>query len=528
MDRFTILQWMACGMILFAVLGALALPLRGLPSLCNYPMAEDGYLVMSVARHVGMGEGITIDGETATNGFQPLWVFLIAPLFTITGDSRVLGIRLVIFAQACVYALSALLLYLVVSKSFSASRKKFGAVLGVTASAIFVCSYDVWVNAFTGMETGLLFLLYLTVLWVLQNRRRKSIATTVLLGAVAGLLVLTRIDAGFFVVYLGFLLAISDLRRDSWKSSFVSLLVYGGTCLLVTLPWWIFNLVQFHDLMPISGQATTSKVEFFAANIGLASLAVIRSLVPQVPFLRWEPWQAGIAHGSALVGQLIVVGTVCRAHIRHNAPSQNEIKPLITFATALVLSTITLWLWYGTKSWATWFYPRYFSYLGIFGSLLTAAFIVALSRRSLFLAICGLVAIGGFHVRSLTYAFQSLPFEGRLHSGAQLELVDRNVPSSEVVSAGQTGVLGFFRSHVVNFDGKVNSEALAYRGRINDYLEERNIRWVCDTGYVLSFGFAPERNGWTVVAEREHCKLWTQMHSRLLSTNDAAGKSESP
>ena len=35
--------------------------------------AEDGFYTLSVARQIAVGGGITIDGHTATNGFQPLW-----------------------------------------------------------------------------------------------------------------------------------------------------------------------------------------------------------------------------------------------------------------------------------------------------------------------------------------------------------------------------------------------------------------------------------------------------------------------
>jgi hypothetical protein len=55
---------------------------------------EDGYYALAVARHVGLGHGITIDGTLPTNGFQPLWAFLCAPLYALTGGERVLGLRL--------------------------------------------------------------------------------------------------------------------------------------------------------------------------------------------------------------------------------------------------------------------------------------------------------------------------------------------------------------------------------------------------------------------------------------------------
>ena len=52
----------------------------------------------------------------------------------------------------------------------------------------------------------------------------------------------------------------------------------------------------------------------------------------------------------------------------------------------------------------------------------------------------------------------------------QLPLVREGVPDGEVVAAGQSGTLGYFRDNVLNLDGKVNPEALQYRGRMREYL----------------------------------------------------------
>jgi hypothetical protein len=88
---------------------------------------------------------------------------------------------------------------------------------------------------------------------------------------------------------------------------------------------------------------------------------------------------------------------------------------------------------------------------------------------------------------------------------AQLPLVCENVPDGELAAAGQSGTLGYFRDNVLNLDGKVNPEALQYRGRIWEYLRERNVRWFCDwESYVdTCLGEEPERHGWRVVDERE-------------------------
>src|SRR4051812_50088157 len=68
-----------------AVVGAVTLAATAV--MCAAPAArlarvlpvEDGFYTLSVARQIGIGGGVTIDGHTATNGFQPLWGVLLAP-----------------------------------------------------------------------------------------------------------------------------------------------------------------------------------------------------------------------------------------------------------------------------------------------------------------------------------------------------------------------------------------------------------------------------------------------------------------
>src|SRR3712207_561285 len=55
---------------------------------------EDAFYALQVSRQIALGGGISVDGETLTNGFQPLWVALNVPLYLVTGGDRIGGLRL--------------------------------------------------------------------------------------------------------------------------------------------------------------------------------------------------------------------------------------------------------------------------------------------------------------------------------------------------------------------------------------------------------------------------------------------------
>ena len=54
--------------------------LLDLPRLIDNFTIDDTYLYLQLALNVGQGLGFTFDGIHRTNGFQPLWLFCMAPL----------------------------------------------------------------------------------------------------------------------------------------------------------------------------------------------------------------------------------------------------------------------------------------------------------------------------------------------------------------------------------------------------------------------------------------------------------------
>src|SRR4030095_357231 len=90
----------------------------------NEPLLDDGYYVLAIARRIGLGQGVTYDGTTLTNGFQPLWVFLCAPLFWLSDGERLSGVRYVLVFHWLLYALGALLTAALAERVFAKSTDR--------------------------------------------------------------------------------------------------------------------------------------------------------------------------------------------------------------------------------------------------------------------------------------------------------------------------------------------------------------------------------------------------------------------
>ena len=54
----------------------------------NRVVADDAFYYFTIARHLAAGHGATFDGLAPTNGFHPLWLLLLTPVFALTGVLR--------------------------------------------------------------------------------------------------------------------------------------------------------------------------------------------------------------------------------------------------------------------------------------------------------------------------------------------------------------------------------------------------------------------------------------------------------
>ena len=55
----------------------------------NGYLYDDSFYAFKIAQNIASGHGATFDGVHPTNGFQPLYVFLLVPLFWLFGSNLV-------------------------------------------------------------------------------------------------------------------------------------------------------------------------------------------------------------------------------------------------------------------------------------------------------------------------------------------------------------------------------------------------------------------------------------------------------
>jgi len=141
---------------------------------------DDAYYYFKIAQNVSEGHGSTFDQTTRTNGYHPLWMWLLVPVFSLAKLNLVLPLRVVLVLCSLLH-FGALTLILLALEQMGVDQ-----LIGLGAGLLFVLS-PAWNDALlAGTEMALN--LFLVALFVFVLNRAFACLEQDLAGASAGLI----------------------------------------------------------------------------------------------------------------------------------------------------------------------------------------------------------------------------------------------------------------------------------------------------------------------------------------------------
>ena len=445
-----------------------------------------------------MGRGLSADGIHLTNGFQPLFTMMASIPYLVTGGNRVAGLRGVLALSALCYGTTGFLVGQICRSMFAPGTRAyrlaapFGAVCYLAASFVIVTSFN-------GLETGALLLAYALIWWYWATHDLQSLTQQTILGALLGAAVLARIDSVFLVGAVTAYLA--------WRRQVRAAAVAGATAILVSAPWWIYNIALTGSLMPTSARSEHAWA-LSAFRVKVMVQAVSNDVMPWPYLNRFDIfWATSLRF--ACVALMIAV---CLRLTRTSAAVPGSVTSgrVSSFGRLIVSAAGLLMVWYILYSFATYFYARYLAPLtmvAVVGG--TWLLFRAIGSRSAAVPV-GIAAVLSVVGIAVFCALDIVKFPGNVMLTQQVSLVESRVPPGSAVAAGQSGTLSYFRDGVVNLDGKSNINALAHAGHIPQYLDSLKVQWICDwPSYIHRYlGANPAAIGWHLVATRGDFELW--------------------
>ncbi|MCB9136149.1 MAG: hypothetical protein H6636_12030 [Anaerolineales bacterium] len=221
---------------------------------------DDAFYYFVTARNVATGHGFTFDGIAHTNGFHPLWMFILIPIFAI--PDLILPLRLLAALLILLNLGTALLLYRLTRRHFSPG---VAFLTALTFSLLRIIHTETTKG---GVEAGLNVFLITLLLNRLADTDLRNLRGVLLTSVVASLTFLARLDNIFFAGFGGMWLLLKQWHipgpqtSEVWyrtlpkslRSNFGSLVAYFLPFMLVVVAYMTWNQIGFGTLTPVSGQ----------------------------------------------------------------------------------------------------------------------------------------------------------------------------------------------------------------------------------------------------------------------------------
>ncbi|MEM6890619.1 MAG: hypothetical protein AAF636_21175 [Pseudomonadota bacterium] len=468
--------------ILFFGVGYRLFPLfAGAEQQARFFITEDGYLMLTVARNLALGNGLSVsDGTIATNGVQPLATFIYTLPYLFTGGDKQESLFWVILIMATWSVMATAAIY-----AFArAVLAPIDAVpLAALAAVLWFVGPLALLHSMNALETGLyvgLVAATMTVFGAICARPGLyTYRDQVLLGCLCGLVFLARIDGAILVMALFAVrfVYVQVSGQASFREAVAEAFPTGLLTLVFALPWLLHNHIFFGSIMPISGPAQSLDA-VFGNNLNILPVKVFETMFPMFPIPSGIERVPSIVMGTTALAALVFVTFLLRILITRH--------PQWPMIVAYTLYGAGLMTYYGLFFGAGHFLSRYMAPLGPL-LIVSAIWVAVMIFRPLFGTRAGaMLQVAGLAASVLAVALLvRLTLPGVKDQGhfQVVEWVEDNVGAEDWVGAIQTGTLGYWHDRTINLDGKVNPDALTARrdeGDVLTYVTEADIKYLVD------------------------------------------------
>jgi len=483
-------------LLLLALCLALALRMwvawQPVPVLLERNLPDDAYYYFVLAHHAVQEGTVSLDGVNTTNGFHPLWLVLLLPVFGAAdtpGDLQVhLALSLgVLLDLVCLLALAR-----------ATSRLAGFPAPGVIAAFVYALNPMAVLQSTNGLETSLsmaLLGLFLAafVAWLSPERPGKR---ALLVGVLGGAAFLARSDNAFFLA-VAFAMAFFHWRKDPAKR--LSVFQAGAVAALVAAPWFLWSKLVVGSWIQESGMAVPIAIRYrFELAEGQGFGAAIVESIRQMTYPNL--WLRGDPTGLPLVGGGILwlwVLLRLAARWRHDQrPFEKQIMTILLGSGAL------LFFFHAGLRW----YPRPWYFSPMAGAFAVAAGLALQSagqRRTWNGLACVAIAIYFLASGALLWRLGLYPWQREMRLASQW--ISSATPVGSSVASFNAGIYAYYGGRqVVNLDGVVNHAAFdAVKDRaLAAYILSAGIGYLVDYDSAVHREYAPLMgNGYPEILE---------------------------
>lgn len=491
---------------------------RPLAIIDNLLFPDDTYISLAIARNIALGHGMTFDRLGVTNGFQPLYVFLLVPLFQAIPNDLSLPIHIALSIQAILSTGTAYLLARLVSHIVNRLAGFFALTLWLFAPAAIH-------QGINGLETGVA-LFFVALAFALHFGALMPglppIRRLVLVGFIVGLAVFTRIDNIILIPLLMGDLLWQQKQKGNRAAGLQQAIILGFFAFLILAPWLLVSYQCCGSFIPESGKAVRFQalasfhdIPGQTATLWVYNGILTLRILAEIPLQLDHPIAWSLAAGCLVLGLWVnhkrESGWYAPLKNLAHMPWLRRLWPVWAYALGLLAV-------YNIYVMAYWFFVRYFYAVAWVLTILIAAALAGMahevSRRGRSLPSPLQTALLPLSLRQATavitfilllwflpglhrFMFVS-PAQGGYYNIARW--ANAQFPEAVVIGSAQSGALTYFahpNMTVINMDGVANPDAFAalQAGQQFDYLRQVNleyiINWPINTDLLRDYGGEP-------------------------------------
>jgi hypothetical protein len=493
------------------------------------PLVDDAFYSLNVSRHIARGEGPTCDGINFTNGFQPLYVFLMVPVYWVWPNDPIKPVYAAMTLLALASAGAGWFL-------FRIARRRWGPGPAWFALGCYCFSPYFIIHGINGLETSLAALGWMAALDIYYGRIKPGgdrWRDRAILAAVLAALVFTRIDGGILAaaIALDYLLRRAPGGKPM-RDRMIGISQVAALALLLYAPWVVWNMVYFGTPLPTSGSAVRLLSQMFGDEELIFKLPAFELGRPPLDFYLGNFLYI---FDVRIYGQLffpsdqiyLLMSKILKA--LRMPPLSFVLVSLALFTAGMVWArrversmdaifiAVALMLGaYGFVIFGHWFFTRYLFPVELCLLLLSAAVLRDLmgrvSKTRAVYVLAGIALIYGvIFYRSARFNFLDNKMDKIENFYLAARSLDETIAPKTRIGVFQSGTIAYFSNHqVINLDGVVNERAgrALRENRLSQYLADNNITHVADYGWILNrLLFQPlspaERNSFKLVSPRD-------------------------
>ena len=481
-------EWPTIAIITVGILLQVFLITRPIETVTATTLSDDAFFYFKVAHNISQGFGSTFDGVNPANGYHPLWMLVLVPIFQWFGSSvpDVPPLYALLYLSVAMNLVTAFVVARILTR-FAESRW-----IRAFALIIWVLNPFLLYQQLNGLETSLalfffsfVFLLALRIEERKQNNLDARARDYWLIGALSAFMIMARLDMAFYLVaFLAWIFFREGL--SGWKNALRTAAIPA----VFTGIYELWNYVNFKMILPASAKAEMlfSHVLTYQDN-GETFAQFIKAIIYFTHYVAIAVMRDTGAYALAAATFGMFIALCIRGDIKIPR-SLSEIR----VTAALFVGFLMLFIGNASVRWAArdWYFVSFDLFFAIAVCIVLAKLFPYITyKRAVSVVLLGAIVLAFYANWSKYLRWPKNP--GWNHGDLILaaDWMSANLPEGSRVGSFTPGVMGYFsKAPVVALDGLINNSSyVAMRERkLWQFMKDDTTHFV-ETGNHITYSF---------------------------------------